>query len=157
MRYNKEFKDNAIKLVLKKEENQSMLELANKLGISKATLYKWVRQAQQPTKIESSFSSKDKLKILHETYTMSKEEVNAYCREKGLFQHQLQEFEEEFLNNKSAKVTDENNSKKALEEEKSKTKALAKELRRKEKALAETAALLVLQKKFQALFEDEEE
>ncbi|MDQ7061420.1 MAG: hypothetical protein Q9M43_09925 [Sulfurimonas sp.] len=45
----------------------------------------------------------------------------------------------------------------ALEEERSKSKSLAKELRRKEKALAETATLLVLQKKFQALLEDEGE
>jgi len=157
MRYNKEFKENAIKLVLAKEEHQSMLEIAKKLGVSKATLYKWIKQAQQPTKTESSFSSQDKLKMLHETYAMSKEEVNAYCREKGLFQHQLQEFEEEFLNKKSTKVSNESSSKKALEEEKNRTKALAKELRRKEKALAETAALLVLQKKFQALFEDEEQ
>ena len=47
-------------------------------------------------------------------------------------------------------------AKKALEEEKAKNKNLAKELRRKEKALAETATLLVLQKKFQALLEGEE-
>jgi transposase-like protein len=119
-------------------------------------LYKWVKQAQDPQKSDTSFSTKEKLQILHETYAMSKEEVNAYCREKGLFKHQLQEFEEEFLNQKSSKVSEEETSKKALEEEKNKTKALAKELRRKEKALAETAALLVLQKKFQALFEDEE-
>jgi len=50
MRYNKEFKENAIKLVLAKEEHQSMLEIAKKLGVSKATLYKWIKQAQQPTK-----------------------------------------------------------------------------------------------------------
>ena len=92
MRYNDAFKEKAVKLVLVKEENQSMLELANKLGISKATLYKWVRQAQHPTKTESSFTTQDKLKMLHETYAMSKEEVNEYCREKGLFQHQLQEY-----------------------------------------------------------------
>jgi transposase-like protein len=156
MRYNKTFKEKAVKLVLAKEVNQSILEIATKLNISKATLYKWVKQAQDPQKSDTSFSTKEKLQILHETYAMSKEEVNAYCREKGLFKHQLQEFEEEFLNQKSSKVSEEETSKKALEEEKNKTKALAKELRRKEKALAETAALLVLQKKFQALFEDEE-
>jgi hypothetical protein len=33
---------------------------------------------------------------------------------------------------------------------------LERELRRKDKALAEAAALLVLQKKFQALWEEEE-
>ena len=97
MRYNKTFKEKAVKLVLAKEVNQSILEIATKLNISKATLYKWVKQAQDPQKSDTSFSTKEKLQILHETYAMSKEEVNAYWREKGLFKHQLQEFEEEFL------------------------------------------------------------
>ena len=44
----------------------------------------------------------------------------------------------------------------ALRELQVKHDGLQRELRRKEKALAEAAALLVLQKKFQALWEDEE-
>jgi len=84
---------------------------------------------------------------------MSEEEVNAYCRVKGIFKHQLHEWEREFLNSKSK---DNSSTKEALQEEKNRSHALAKELRRKEKALAETATLLVLQKKFQALLEDEE-
>ena len=79
--------------------------------------------------------------------------VNAYCRVKGIFKHQLQEWEREFLNTKSG---DNSSTKEALQEERNRSHALAKELRRKEKALAETATLLVLQKKFQALLEDEE-
>jgi transposase len=41
-----------------------------------------------------------------------------------------------------------------LKEEKQKTKALERELRRKDRALAETAALLVLRKKAQAIWGD---
>ena len=85
---------------------------------------------------------------------MSDEALNAYCREKGVFKHQLQEWEKDFL---KAPKSEDSIAKKALEEERSKSKALSKELRRKEKALAETATLLVLQRKFQALLEDEGE
>ena len=46
--------------------------------------------------------------------------------------------------------------KEELSEEKKKTKHLEKELNRKDKALAEAAALLVLQKKFQAFMEEKE-
>ncbi|EJG0582694.1 IS3 family transposase, partial [Vibrio parahaemolyticus] len=46
---------------------------------------------------------------------------------------------------------------KQLREERRKVKALEKELARKEKALAETAALLVLREKFNALWETNEE
>lgn len=153
MRYSKEFKEKAVKTVLGKEENQSMGELSKKLKVSKATLYKWVREFQL---IDSAFTIEEKLQMLNETYSMSVEETNGYCRERGIFQHQLKEFEDDFLHPKKVKIVEDNNSKKALQEEKERTRVLSKELRRKEKALAETAALLVLQKKFQALLEDEE-
>jgi len=47
--------------------------------------------------------------------------------------------------------------KEATQSERKKNKQLQKELDRKEKALAEAAALLVLRKKYNALFEDDEE
>jgi len=153
MVYSKVFKDKAIKAVLTKKDSQSILEIAKQLNVSNATLYKWVKGSKNSSNTQGTFSIKEKLQMLKETHTMSSEELSAYCRKKGLFAHQLQEFEEAFLEPKRVEDSD---TKKALEEEKSKTKILAKDLRRKEKALAETAALLVLQKKFQALFEDEE-
>lgn len=153
MKYNKEFKEKAIKEVLNKKENQSMLEISEGLNISKATLYKWVNSKKKEQSTDGKLSSKDKLQMLYETYPMSEEEVNAYCRKKGIFKHQIKEFETAFLNNKASEEKDVKN---ALAEEKSRNKTLEKELRRKEKALAETATLLVLQKKFQALLEDGE-
>jgi len=160
MRYEKAFKEKAVKLVLASKGVKSMKDIAIELDISKDTLYTWVKKAkeicakpalgvQSDTKLKLS----DKLQMLHETYSMREEEVNAYCRVKGIFKHQLQEWEREFLKKKSG---DNSSTKEALQEEKSRSHALAKELRRKEKALAETATLLVLQKKFQALLEDEE-
>ncbi|MDQ7060793.1 MAG: hypothetical protein Q9M43_06515 [Sulfurimonas sp.] len=84
---------------------------------------------------------------------MNDEALSAYCREKGLFKHQLQEWEKDFL---KAHKPEDSTAKKALEEERSKSKALAKELRRKEKALAENSNTLSIAKKFQALLEGEE-
>jgi len=152
MRYDKEFKEKAVKQVLSSKGVKSMKNIALELNISKDTLYTWVKKAKEMSGSESKLKLSDKLKMLHETYSMSEEEVNAYCRVKGIFKHQLQEWEREFLNSKGG---DSSSTKEALQEEKSRSHALAKELRRKEKALAETATLLVLQKKFQALLEDE--
>ena len=45
----------------------------------------------------------------------------------------------------------------SLQQERQKNRKLEKELKRKEKALAEAAALLVLRKKYNALFEDHED
>lgn len=153
MRYEKAFKEKAVKLVLASKGVKSMKDIAIELNISKDTLYTWVKKAQETSNTDRKLKLSDKLQMLHETYSMSEEEVNAYCRVKGIFKHQLQEFERGFLNSKSG---DDSSTKEALQEEKSRSQALAKELRRKEKALAETATLLVLQKKFQALLEDEE-
>ena len=153
MRYEKAFKEKAVKKVLASNGVKSIKEIAIELNISKDTLYTWVKKAKDISSSDSKLKLSDKLQMLHETYSISEEEVNAYCRVKGIFKHQLQEWEREFLNSKSK---DNTSTKEALQEEKSRSHALAKELRRKEKALAETATLLVLQKKFQALLEDEE-
>jgi transposase-like protein len=161
MRYEKAFKEKAVKLVVASKGVKSMKDIAIELNISKDTLYTWVKKAKEicakpalgGTSTDIKLKLSDKLQMLHETYKMSEEEINAYCRVKGIFKHQLQEWEREFLNSKSGENT---SAKEALQEERSRSDALAKELRRKEKALAETATLLVLQKKFQALLEDEE-
>ena len=153
MRYEKAFKEKAVKLVLSSKGVKSMKDMAIELNISKDTLYTWVKKAKEISSSDTKLKLSDKLQMLHEIYNMSEEEVNAYCRVKGIFKHQLQEWEREFLNSKSK---DNTSTKEALQEERSRSDALAKELRRKEKALAETATLLVLQKKFQALLEDEE-
>jgi len=153
MRYDKEFKEKAVKLVLASNGTRSTKDIAIELNISKDTLYTWVKKAKEISSDNTKLTLSDKLQILKETYSMSEEGINAYCRVKGIFKHQILEWEREFLNQKSK---DSSSTKKALQEEKNRSHTLAKELRRKEKALAETAALLVLQKKFQALLEDEE-
>jgi len=153
MRYSKAYKEKAVKRVLTKKENENMESLAKDLNVSKGTLYAWVKKASDTQSTDTTLTKRDKLQILKESYSMSAEALNAYCREKGFFKHQLEEWEKDFL---QSHADESPHSKKALEEERSKNKALAKELRRKEKALAETATLLVLQKKFQALLEGED-
>ncbi len=153
MRYSDEFKKQAIKKVFENEGVKSKLEIAKALNVSKATLYKWVREASNDYDNNKTFSSEVQLQILKESYNLKDEELSAYCRKRGIFEHQIKAFEANFL---SQKVISISNSKKELDAQRHKNKELEKELKRKEKALAEAAALLVLQKKFQALFQDEE-
>jgi hypothetical protein len=77
---------------------------------------------------------------------------HAWCREKGLYAHQLQTWRDAFC------ATGERSAKQdlsSLRELQGKHDQLERQLRRKDKALAEAAALLILQKKFQALWADE--
>lgn len=104
-------------------------------------------------------SSIEKFLILMETYTMSESDLGKYCRENGLYASDIKEWRSSCIAandgaktiNKSSILEDQ------LKEEKRKAKELEKDLRRKEKALAETAALLVLRKKLDAIFGENEE
>jgi len=153
MKYSDDFKEKAIRTVIENEGIKSKEKIAKELKVSKATLYKWVNKASTANDSNKAFDNAAKLQILKEIYPLSDEELSAYCRNKGIFEHQIKAFEEHFL---SQKVITVSSSKKELDEQRLKNTQLQKDLRRKEKALAETAALLVLQKKFQALFQDEE-
>ena len=92
-----------------------------------------------------------------ETATMTAIEVGDYCRSKGLFPDQIAQWKVACL--QGAETAAEQQKQKELETKKDKKriKELEKELRRKEKALAETAALLVLRKKLNALWDENEE
>jgi ABC-type taurine transport system substrate-binding protein len=76
-------------------------------------------------------------------------------REKGLFEHQLQQWQQSFCAmGAGASEANVRHAQTQLRELQAKNATLQRDLSRKDRALAETAALLVLQKKFQALLED---
>ncbi len=87
--------------------------------------------------------------------SLDEEKMNAYCREQGVYSHQVKQWKEDFSNGHSSvsKVK----SQTQLKQLKRENKTLKKDLNRKEKALAETAALLVLQKKVTAIWGSDED
>src|SRR5690606_33811663 len=97
------------------------------------------------------WSVQQRLQALLDTHNLPPEELNAWCRERGLFAHQLTSWKAEFCApaKPSADATE-------MRKLKGELAAMQRELTRKEKALSEAAALLVLQKKYQALWEDED-
>ncbi len=80
-----------------------------------------------------------------------------YCRERGLFPEQLEQWKSacEHANNWSEST--EKQLKTATKEDRKKLQRLEKQLARKDKALAEAAALLVLGKKLEAMYEENED
>ena len=87
------------------------------------------------------------------SHGLDEQGLNALCREKGIFRHHLQQWRAAFEASSSGSSPP---NASALRELKETNKALERELKRKEKALAEAAALLVLQKKYQALWEEKD-
>jgi transposase-like protein len=149
------FKEQAVQKALTRGSKNLEL-LAQELSIGYSTLQKWIRDyksVNSKNKRPQDWTREQQLQAIIETSGQQATQISEYCREKGLYPHQLDEWRLSFLEVNTAVS---NSSKAELKTLKTKNAALQKELRRKEKALAETAALLVLQKKFQALLEDEE-
>ena len=133
-------------------------------GISDATLYLWRNQARNQGRLmpdsdntPTGWSSRDKFAAVMESATKSESEVAAYCREKGIYPEQLHQWrtaceQANDWNQATSKVL-----KATTQSDRKQIRTLEKELTRKEKALAEAAALLVLRKKYHALFEDPED
>jgi Transposase len=95
-----------------------------------------------------------RLLALNESHALSGAALHAWCREKGLFEHQLRQWREAFCDaaaTPAASVGEQRAAHTALRELQGRHEQLQREMRRKDRALAEAAALLVLQKKFQAL------
>ena len=163
-KYPKEMKDAVVSRILSGEETLS--DICRETGININTLYRW-RDAAQKTGLSATtkyknadkWSSQDKFTAVLETANLSEIEFSEYCRERGIYPEQVKEWREACIKaNDNIKVIQENASKQLREERKAKEK-LEKELARKEKALAETAALLVLRKKANAIWgtDDEDE
>ena len=91
-----------------------------------------------------------------ETATLNEYEFSIYCRERGLYVEQVDQWRAAAVSGQSKNHL----SQKEREEFaalKKRNRELEKELKRKEKALAEAAALLVLRKKAQAIWGGDED
>ncbi len=104
--------------------------------------------------LSENWSAEEKFAVVLHTATLSEVELNAYCRENGLYPGQIKSWREACIRGNDPQAKNEHRTTAYRTD---KRKIQVRELRRKEKALAETAALLVLRKKFDALWEDQED
>lgn len=161
--YTKEQKEAMVSKLLP-PNNISILELSTESGIPKSTLNDWKAKALKKMNNTGNLNfnkkimtSRDKLHIIMDTYTLTEYDLAKYCRENGFYVNEVKKWRVDFESSLDKEPNAVKEVKEELLEEKKKNKRLAKELNRKEKALAEAAALLVLQKKFQAFMEGEED
>ena len=145
-------------------ENKSVSELARESGISEQTLYTWRRNVKAQGvpvpgngKHAEEWSSEDKFGVVLETAHLNEAELAEYCRCKGLYVEQIAAWREACrqANAQTAERTRE--QREQSKSDRKRIKELEKELQRKEKALAEAAALIILRKKAQAIWGEPEE
>ena len=144
--------------------NKTIRELSREEGISKGTLHNWRKAARAKGRLmpdgdstSQGWDSTDKFCAVLETSSMNEAELSIYCRERGIYPEQVGEWRRAC---EEANDWDRAQNKRLRESRKideKRIKALKWELKYKEKALAETAALLVLRKKAQAIWGDGED
>lgn len=143
----------------------SATALSKEVGVPQATLSRWLLAAgtigsMTPTKKDDLMGSdatkraedrtpEQKLRVIVEAAKLPPAELGAFLRREGLHEADLEAWRETVLG--AFKPAP---SKHAKSVEVRRVRELERELRRKDKALAEAAALLVLQKKVQALWGD---
>lgn len=142
--------------------NRTAAEMARETGITEVSLRTWRKEArsegvampaQGKDKREKRWSSADKFRAVLETAPLSEVEVAEYCRAKGIQPEQLRQWRHACERANDPTETSEPVSITAVKQ----IKELQRELRRKEAALAEAAALLVLRKKADAIWGKEED
>ena len=105
--HSSEFKEQALLKALHRG-TRSILNIASELNMSAGTLKRWVRdsgkaaeQAHAETSVAlggpaASWSPSQRLTALQESYCLSGSALAGWCRERGLFEHQLTQWREDF-------------------------------------------------------------
>lgn len=149
-----------------------VIELAKEFNIPKATIYTWMfnmrnknnkeERVQQRPKDQSPAS---KLQAVMDTLGKTEQEQSAYCRTQGIYSNHIETWKQQILESLGAATSTSDKSSNAKEKEnkaasqriQDEMKQLKHDLNRKDKALAELTALLVLKKKADFLWGDRED
>lgn len=136
-----------------------LTRLAKEEGIALGTLTRWRDEARRQGQLlpaadrgPDGWSSRDKFAAVLETAALNETDLAEYCRQRGLLPEQIRawraacEEANDWERASTARMTQ------TSREERKRIQALERELARKEKALAEAAALMILRKKAAAIW-----
>lgn len=169
-RFTQSFKIQAVEKALSRSEVTTLNEIAISLGVGCSTLSKWIVKARNqefdvvsPDEINrmtqdkrpQDWTPEERLNLVVACASLNGEKLNEYCREQGVYPHHVEQWKLDFVSGRSPKGKVVSPSEMKMLKQENKT--LKKELNRKDKALAETAALLVLQKKVNAIWGNDED
>jgi transposase-like protein len=149
-RYGQKFKDKAVARLLP-PESAVIDAVAQEMGVSVATLERWRSEALSRPARERAWTAAARMEAVLTTASMDEAARGAWCRKNGVYPQELAAWREA-ATQALAEPEDERATPQQTRADKRRIKELERELRRKDKALAETTALLVLSKKLEAIF-----
>ncbi len=170
VRYSEPFKEKMVQKMAG-PNCTSATSLSEEVGIPQGTLSRWLKQASTVPAVSNrkkttrkngrtrttgkrpqAWSAEAKLQAVVESAELSDDELGEFLRRKGLHEAQLEQWRRQTIEalapqRRRAKVSP----------EVKRIRELEKELLRKDRALAEAAALIVLKKKALAIWGDEDD
>ena len=149
-RYGQAFKDRAVARLLP-PESATVEVVAREIGVATGTLQRWREDAQTRPARGRAWSATARLEAVITAAAMDEAGKSAWCREHGVYPVDLDKWRSS-ATTALADPQDARASPQATRADKKRIKKLERELLRKDRALAETAALLVLSKKVAAIF-----
>lgn len=157
--YSEEKKEAVLKQLLP-PNNHSPQEVSKRERLALSTIYKWRNEARAQGRClpdsdaqgSHQWSSQDRFAAVVESATMNSEQRAEYCRRRGLYPTQLNEWRQDCERAGDYAQQLQGGDRSVGNRQQQRIRELEKELRRKESALAETAALLTLSKKARAIW-----
>ncbi len=144
--------------------NLSVAELARQEGIPVMTLYAWRTKLKAGGAVvpgdkntADDWPAEAKFAAVLHAATLSEIELSEYCRSKGLYPEQIRAWHQAGIDGQRSAKAQLKADREQARIDKKRIAELERELRRKDKALAETAAILVLRKKMNAFWGNDSE
>lgn len=125
--------------------------VAREIGVNVDTLQRWRSEALAEPAGERLWTAAARLEAVIATAALDDTARSAWCRERGVYPQQLKQWRDS-ATQALAEPEEARASPQQTKHDRRRIKELEREVRRKDKALAETAALLVLSKKVEAIF-----
>ena len=102
-RHTSEFREQALAKAFSRPGDQGIADVASSLNMNTSTLKGWMKQATQGQRESprsgvpgKEFTLAERLLALQETYGMSEESLNGWCRERGVFARDLSQWRQSF-------------------------------------------------------------
>jgi transposase len=159
-----------VQKVLNRGQDVTIEDIATPLGVAMSTMYRWTIDFQRTTsnghnnktmtkhtneKRPEDWTKEQRFNAIVACHDLSMEQISVYCRSHGIYAHHINQWNLDFLGADSA--AEPVSSQLKVRQLSQQNQKLRRDLNRKDKALAETATLLVLQKKEQDIWKEDED
>jgi transposase len=154
--YSENFKQSIVQKVTS-PGGPSIMEMSKKIGVHNTSIRTWIKTYAISNSMKKSkeWTPEAKLEAIIKTASMNENELGEYLRANGLHSTELEQWKQEFYS--SQKSVGRPKLDPELADLRAKEKELTKDLKRKDRALAEMSARIVLLKKSRLIWGDSEE